>query len=60
MKEDGTVTMTTTGKEKKEKKKKGFLDWLVSICRPGSHIAKNPPNGIVRVRKVKSQVEVAG
>lgn len=30
---------------KKEKKKRGFLDWLVETLRTGSHIAKNPPKG---------------
>ena len=42
---NSTVTMTTTGKDKKEKKKKGFLDWLVKTFRSGHHIAKNPPKG---------------
>jgi len=37
---------------KKEKKKEGFLDWLVKKFRPGHHIAKNPAKGLKRKKKV--------
>ena len=53
----GTVTVTTTGKDKKSKKKRGLLDWLVKTFRPRHTIHKNPPRGIKKVKKYKEAGE---
>ena len=43
--------------EKKEKRKRDWLDWLVLKFRPGCHIAKNPAKGVKKARKVKDGLE---
>ena len=34
-----------------------FLDWLIGWLLPGFHLAKNPPKGYKRPRKVKGGTE---